>query len=488
MVEKNVSVVHFDAFWTGISAMRFRQASLAAVKAWLLLCHLIGMAMSVRRGADQLVTRDDLLVSLHTSHDRLSLVRASRAWRRGVRTVITSDQKPTSQNTPPGLLDGTGRHREIWRAFKDIGNSDLALGPRSGDLRAAMAPFIANNTVGNDGYKWILYGDDDTVFNIDNVLRLVNQLDHNNPYLLTDCLWFPDNITGDMKLHPNREAPRCLPCELDDPLLEPGALADCVTAVNSTKSGAQFAAPRTCTCTRAALCHADNWNTFNKSTCDTEFPEFQIYPGEAKYPHAGWWYMLHGGAGALISSGLMRRSTFDVIKDFYIKSAPQSGDAMITRAIWNVMGIGPTDPGYGYCRPHVQMFDPGWRGFRARGAEDLFTGDGGADPTGVVARMELLLNGKCGAVCEDQLHHLISVHVRGKYAAADFLGGDTDMQQAEDMQPHFRAAVHLMHKLGKLFDRLALRRREIDNPRAANSRPSRGKRRAAPEVAGMVLP
>ncbi len=61
---------------------------------------------------------------------------------------------------------------------------------------AALAPFIANMTVGVDKYKWILYGDDDTVFNIDNVLRLVNGLNASNPYLLTDALWFPQGITG----------------------------------------------------------------------------------------------------------------------------------------------------------------------------------------------------------------------------------------------------------------------------------------------------
>ena len=29
--------------------------------------------------------------------------------------------------------------------------------------RAALTPFMANNSLGVDSYKWILYGDDDTV-------------------------------------------------------------------------------------------------------------------------------------------------------------------------------------------------------------------------------------------------------------------------------------------------------------------------------------
>lgn len=59
-----------------------------------------------------------------------------------------------------------------------------------------MAPFIANVTADDYDYKWILYGDDDTVFNVDNVLRLVSGLNASQPYLLTDCLWFPQGITG----------------------------------------------------------------------------------------------------------------------------------------------------------------------------------------------------------------------------------------------------------------------------------------------------
>lgn len=46
--------------------------------------------------------------------------------------------------------------------------------------------------MGLNNYKWILYGDDDTVFFPQNVLDLVNSLDHEMPYYLTDHLWFPE--------------------------------------------------------------------------------------------------------------------------------------------------------------------------------------------------------------------------------------------------------------------------------------------------------
>ena len=55
-----------------------------------------------------------------------------------------------------------------------------------------MAPFRANKTLGIDSYKWILYGDDDTVWFPDVILRLVNRLDHDTPYFLTDHIWFPE--------------------------------------------------------------------------------------------------------------------------------------------------------------------------------------------------------------------------------------------------------------------------------------------------------
>ena len=55
-----------------------------------------------------------------------------------------------------------------------------------------MTPFLAAHLQGYDNFKWMLYGDDDTVFFIDNALDMLEGLDHNMPYFLTDHLWFPD--------------------------------------------------------------------------------------------------------------------------------------------------------------------------------------------------------------------------------------------------------------------------------------------------------
>lgn len=57
--------------------------------------------------------------------------------------------------------------------------------------RATVTPFLANMTVGANNFKWMLFGDDDTVFVLDNVLRMLEHLDPNLPYFITDHLWYP---------------------------------------------------------------------------------------------------------------------------------------------------------------------------------------------------------------------------------------------------------------------------------------------------------
>lgn len=61
---------------------------------------------------------------------------------------------------------------------------------------------------------------------------------------------------------------------------------------------------------------------------------------------------------------------------------------MLTVAIYEMAGILPTDPGYGYYRDHVQLFDPGWRGYQSKGPEDwnFAVFDKGNDPEGVLQR------------------------------------------------------------------------------------------------------
>ena len=42
--------------------------------------------------------------------------------------------------------------------------------------------------------------------------------------------------------------------------------------------------------------------------------------------------------------------------------------------------------GYGYYRPKVHSFDPGWKGEQAKGPEDQGIADLGNDPLGIMNR------------------------------------------------------------------------------------------------------
>ena len=86
-------------------------------------------------------------------------------------------------------------------------------------LRAGVTPFLAAHLHGYNNFKWMLYGDDDTVFFIDNALDMLEELDHNMPYFLTDHLWFPDQF-GKALLAP--QMPACMPFVrvLSSPLAE----------------------------------------------------------------------------------------------------------------------------------------------------------------------------------------------------------------------------------------------------------------------------
>ena len=77
--------------------------------------------------------------------------------------------------------------------------------------RATITPFLANKTAGIDSYKWMLFGDDDTTFFVDNALRLLETLDHTIPYILSDHMWFPTDLKS------GYAKPACpFPCELVD--------------------------------------------------------------------------------------------------------------------------------------------------------------------------------------------------------------------------------------------------------------------------------
>jgi hypothetical protein len=119
-----------------------------------------------------------------------------------------------------------------------------------------------------DTFKWVLYGDDDTLFFLEAAMKVVEGLDPDMPYWLADNQWGSDLMGGGMR-HPHRGAPVCVPC---------GYAGD--------TSQLAFPAPPACTCTPAALCAADTTGWLNKPPAACGFPRcgvMRVY----MYHHVG---------------------------------------------------------------------------------------------------------------------------------------------------------------------------------------------------------
>ncbi|PNH04608.1 hypothetical protein TSOC_009208 [Tetrabaena socialis] len=138
--------------------------------------------------------------------DRYLLAQATRSWRRGgIRAFFAVN----NTEDLPLLNENNKAHGERYEYFPDEGAGDLGdrnHGYMKGDTRAAMAPFMAHEYFG-ETYKWMLYGDDDTIFYMPAIKRLLAHLDPEMPLVLSDNLWYRSK-------HPNFFAPRCLPCHM----------------------------------------------------------------------------------------------------------------------------------------------------------------------------------------------------------------------------------------------------------------------------------
>lgn len=112
----------------------------------------------------------------------------------GILRCTVQQLPPAASRCVTRLTDTAANQADRQRialAFVVRSRSRGARGCRCHTCRAAIAPFLANATLGSDSFSWILYGDDDTFFNVDAALRMVNALNHTQPYLLTDNVWFP---------------------------------------------------------------------------------------------------------------------------------------------------------------------------------------------------------------------------------------------------------------------------------------------------------
>ena len=219
-------------------------------------------------------------------------------------------------------------------------------------------------------FDWLLAGDDDTVFLMDNVVDLVRDLDPNEPYYLTDAL----QSNG-------------LACTLREEASERGP-ADCIKTPPATP------------CTRTVL--------EDPSVCHTENPGHK--DGHIDIPPGNVWGF--GQSGMLVSRGLlwsisqadMMGCEFCNVTDFCHGSNERlgvcngggcygGGDVRLGECFWrfagNRAGIGPTVP---YSHKDVKVF--------------------GHHLGGIVAHAEQVIRGEqCDESCRFVLDRVISTDI-----------------------------------------------------------------------------
>jgi len=142
--------------------------------------------------------------------------------------------------------------------------------------------------------------------------RRVGVLFHHLPIRLTTISLhlFADNVwwsTGEhtdhsWRHHPHPDAPRCIPCHYDD--------SAHVVAADATIPS--FKAIKGCPCTPELLCAHNNHSDHMSEDW------FNKYCDMPRLPHH--MYSMHGGAGALMSIGLMRKVSWDFVEPCVLKT------------------------------------------------------------------------------------------------------------------------------------------------------------------------
>ena len=82
-------------------------------------------------------TLQDLLVVIPSSHDRLSLVEAGRAWRKGMQAFIVLDRPLDTRSASQSFLDGREEYRESFGHYADVTDGHVWSTP--GDARCSGA-------------------------------------------------------------------------------------------------------------------------------------------------------------------------------------------------------------------------------------------------------------------------------------------------------------------------------------------------------------
>eukprot|EP00798_Chlamydomonas_sp_ICE-L_P023138 gene23138-30342_t len=234
------------------------------------------------------------------------LAHATRAWRQGIRTLIAING---SDEDAKKLTDKySEEHNEFYVAAPDDGEGywgDKDHGHYPGDPRAAYAPVLAHRYF-KGNYKWMLHGDDDTLFFLHAVKTLLKDYDHNTIHAITDRI----------------DGARCVPCFFDRNNPPTGDLRG-VGPPQTKPLDVSIQITNACPYCKSSM----------------ESPEWLA---------AGWsgtaWY---GGAGLILSKAAMDHLTAE--KDQYLNCLLNSkclgGDCLLSMCLWSA-GVVFTNPGY----------------------------------------------------------------------------------------------------------------------------------------------
>eukprot|EP00198_Chlamydomonas_reinhardtii_P013108 XP_001702445.1 predicted protein [Chlamydomonas reinhardtii] len=343
------------------------RAGLSLALTVLLLCSILRDAAGSRRPA---LRDEDLVLVRATCEKRLDLAHATaRAGRpsSALRVVYVVDT-PALAARLNGHVAREPRLNETYLSWPDRPD------PRKpGDSRVAMAPWLSHKALGGGGYKWLLYGDDDTYFFLDSVRELLRDYDPDLPYVVTDVLWHK-------RKRYLSEAPRCLPCHVEPAYVEKAKMRPDKDPPKRPAGAPslQFHQPPIpppgCPCTPELACEFTLNVTGGRQALTKPIPRKwspetkywgfpEGYPSKCDYPH------FHGGSGVLVSVGAMRKVSYEAALECYyddtdkLTAKPGSlkadahGDRMTSLCFW-MNGVALTDPGLGLSQ-HEHMNQAG---------------------------------------------------------------------------------------------------------------------------------
>jgi hypothetical protein len=269
---------------------------------------------------------NDFLVAAPTTPERRSTTNAGLLWR-----TLGGATVPAVYVISPHAASHY-HDANLTHFANQTKPRDVRFGYRlPGDYRYAHAPLTAHAW---KKYKWMLYGDDDTMWIMDSVARFLEPFDHTIPVMLSDNFWKcmgKTYITQGARVcyDRNQDVPRCSPCH--GPLV-PGLARGCPCRTPQDACAASL--PPT---------------LYWRDGIEKNFsyvPE-KCIAGEYRYHH-------YGGAGLILSVAAVEELVAQ--KEEYNKcvlkyrsrgseSTFEFKDFIAGRCIQDTIGLGYTEPG-----------------------------------------------------------------------------------------------------------------------------------------------